>query len=337
MKAAAQKRISGRFALILALIFLVMGSSAYSQKLRSMKYSTRSARLAENWQKEVRAKLATLLNINDLLANGRDIPLNPAEIRMENKGDYLLKEIEINSTANRRIRVIVTFPLLTNGPWPAVICIHGHGGKPLSVYEMESPYKAFATALAARNYVTVAPVVSQHEIYEEGRTLMGERLWDAMRCIDFLESLISVDATRIGCAGLSLGGEMAMWLGAMDQRIKATVSSGFLTRMDQLEQGHCMCWKFPGLRELVDFADIYSLIAPRQLLCQNGLKEPPTDFTVELAKVALKEIQVIYTNYSKPDNVALAVHPEGHVVDVPGLLYFFKRQFNPVKSAAYEE
>jgi dienelactone hydrolase len=256
--------------------------------------------------------------------------LNPQEIRAENRGDYLLKEIEFNSTLTRRIRVTVTFPLLTKGPWPAVVCMHGHGGKPLSVYEMDSPYKAFAAALAARNYVTIAPVVSQHEVYEEGRTLMGERLWDTMRCIDYLESLLAVDSTRIGCAGLSLGGEMAMWLGAMDLRIKATVSAGFLTRMDQMEQGHCMCWKFPGLRELVDYADIYSLIAPRPLMCQNGLKEPPPDFTVELARAALKEIQVIYTNYSMPENVTLVAHPEGHVVDVQSLLYFFKKQLNRI-------
>jgi len=259
--------------------------------------------------------------------------LDQVEISSENKGDYLLKEIEFNSTRTRRIRVYLTCPLNSTGPWPAVVCLHGHGGKPLSVYDRESPYKAFADALARRNYVTIAPVVSQHEVYEEGRTLMGERLWDAMRCVDFLGSCFSVDSTRIGCAGLSLGGEMAMWLGAMDQRIKATVSSGFLTRMDQMEQGHCMCWKFPGLRELVDYADIYALIAPRMLMCQNGLKEPPTDFTVELARAAMKEIQVAYMNYSKPENVTLLVHPEGHVVDVPGLLLFFKNVFDPIKTS----
>ena len=263
--------------------------------------------------------------------------MDKVEISTENKGDYLLKEIEFNSTPTRKIRVYVTCPLLTNGPWPAVVCMHGHSGKPLSVYDPDSPYKAFAAELAKRNYVTIAPVVSQHEVYEQGRTLMGERLWDAMRCVDFLASCLSVDSTRIGCAGLSLGGEMAMWLGAMDQRIKATVSAGFLTRMDQMEQGHCMCWKFPGLRELVDYADIYSLIAPRQLMCQNGLKEPPTDFTVELARAALKEIQVIYLNYGQLENVTLVAHPEGHVVDVQSLLIFFKQQFNPIKSAYHEE
>jgi dienelactone hydrolase len=316
---------------------MAVSTSAVVQKKRSMRYSGRSEKKAEIWQQEVRARLSGLLNIDDLLATGKSVPLNPTEVRTENKEDYLLKEIEINSTSNRRIRVIVTCPLLSTGPWPAVVCIHGHGGKPASVYDKESPYKAFADALARRNYVTIAPIVSQHEIYEESRTLMGERLWDCMRCIDYLESLISVDANRIGCAGLSLGGEMAMWLGAMDQRIKATVSAGFLTRMDQMEQGHCLCWKFPGLRELVDYADIYSLIAPRPLLCQNGLKEPPTDFTVELARAALKEIQVIYLNYGQLENVTLVAHQEGHVVDVQSLLTFFKKQFNPIKSSTHEE
>ncbi|MCX6224936.1 MAG: acetylxylan esterase [Bacteroidia bacterium] len=337
MKDSIKMRIPGWFTLYFTMIFLVLNASAVAQKQRSMKYSSRSAKKAEIWQTEVRTKMSELLNIDDLLAAGKNMPLNPNEILTENKGDHLVKEIEINSTANRRIRVIVTFPLLTNGPWPAVVCIHGHGGKPYSVYEKESPYIAFAADLAARNYVTIAPVVSQHEIYEQGRTLMGERLWDAMRCVDYLESLISVDANRIGCAGLSLGGEMAMWLGAMDQRIKASVSCGFLTRMDQMEQGHCMCWKFPGLRELVDFSDIYSLIAPRPLLCQNGLKEPPTDFTVELARAALKDIQVIYTNYSKPENITLVAHPEGHVVDVQSLLSFFKKQLTPAKNSYDEE
>ena len=119
---------------------------------------------------------------------------------------------------------------------------------------------------------------------------------------------------------------MAMWLGAMDTRIKATVSAGFLTKMDQMEKGHCMCWKFPGLRELVDYADIYSLIAPRFLLCQNGLKEPPTNFTVPFAHEALIEIAVIYKDYGHLDNVSLVAHPEGHVVDVPSVMEFFGKR-----------
>jgi len=336
MKNAIKFYLPGFFTLVFALILLVPGTSALAQKQRTMRYTTRSVKKADAWQQDLRTKLSLLMKIDDLLANGKSIPLNPTEIRSENMTDYMLKEIEFNSTATRRIRVLVTFPLLSTGPWPAVVCLQGEDGKPGSVYDPALPDKAFADELARRNYVTIAPVVSQHEVFESGRTLMGERLWDAIRCLDYLETCISVDPNRIGSAGLGLGGEMAMWLSAMDTRIKATVSSGFLTRMDQLEQGHCMCWKFPGLRDLVDFADIYSMIAPRPLLCQNGLKEPPTGFTEELARAALKDIKVIYMNYSKPDNVVLIIHQGGQEIDLQSLLIFFKQQLRPIRISTDE-
>jgi hypothetical protein len=188
--------------------------------------------------------------------------------------------------------------------------------------KFERIYRGFGTALAEKGYVTVSTTVSQHEVYETGRLLMGERLWDLMRCVDYLKSLPQVDAARIGCAGLSLGGEMAMWLGAMDERIAATVSAGFLTTMDHMEQNHCLCWKFDGLRDLVDYADIYALTAPRPLQCQNGLQEPESQFYVPLARQALEEIRPAYQDLGRPENLVLDVHPEGHVIDLPALLYF---------------
>jgi hypothetical protein len=337
MKYPTIQRNRDWLALILLFLILLPATQALAQKQRAMRYSTRSAKKALIWQQEVRAQLGTLLKVDDLLANGHSVPLDVKEISLVNREDYLVREIEFNSTTGRRIRVLLTCPLLTTGPWPAIVCFHDHNGKPGSVYEAGLPYNGFGDALARRNYVTISPVVSQHEVYEEGRTLMGERLWDAIRCVDFLGTCFSVDTSRIGCAGLSLGGEMAMWLGAMDLRIKATVSSGFLTRMDQLEQGHCLCWKVPGLREQVDFSDIYSLIAPRHLMCQNGLQEPATGYTVDLARAAMKDIEVIYTNYSKPSNVSLVAHPGGNEVDVTSMLLFLKQQFNPRKSPLHDD
>ena len=262
---------------------------------------------------------------------------HPEELSFSDRGSYLVKELEINSTASRRIRIIVTVPTSQKEPFPGVVCIGGHGSNLHSPYsddtvakgeakaKSDQIYKAFGTVLAKRGYVTISTTVSQHEIYEEGRLLMGERLWDLIRCVDYLETIPEVDRSKIGCAGLSLGGEMAMWLGAMDERISATVSAGFLTTMDHMEQNHCMCWKFPGLRELVDYADIYSLIAPRPLQCQNGTLEPPSQFYVPLARQAMEEIRTIYCDLGKPENVVLDVHEGGHEIDLPGLLYFLEK------------
>ena len=304
---------------------------------RSAKYTPGSADVAVAWQKDVRAKLFELLKLNDLIQAKSSIAFNAKELSSTDKQSYRVREMEINSTPNRRIRIIVTVPTSTNGSIPAVVCIGGHGSTLYSPYDVttitgqgnrakaDRPYKGFGTVLASMGYATISTTVSQHEVYERDRLLMGERLWDLMRCVDYLQSMPEVDDNKIGCAGLSLGGEMAMWLGAMDERIAATVSAGFLTTMDHMEQNHCMCWKFDGLRELVDYADIYSLIAPRPLQCQNGLLEPPSQFYVPLARQAMEEVRMIYKDLGKPENVILDVHSEGHVIDLPALIYFFEK------------
>jgi dienelactone hydrolase len=330
--------LAAGFALLAATVLLrAAAKEDRSIPARSMKYTRRSADGAKAWQKDLRARLSRLLKIDDLIADRDAISFGPKEVFVADRGTYLVREVEINSTSSRRIRIVITVPTSAKGPFPAVVCIGGHGSSRYSPYDertiagdsakrkSDHIYKGFGTVLAERGYVTVSATVSQHEIREGGRLLMGERLWDLIRCVDYLKSMPEVEGSRIGCAGLSLGGEMAMWLGAMDERVVATVSAGFLTTMDHMEQNHCMCWKFAGLRELVDYADIYSLIAARALQCQNGILEPTSQFYVPLARQVMEEVRMIYCDLGKPENVVLDVHEGGHEIDLPGLLYFFEK------------
>lgn len=305
---------------------------------RTKGYTRRSADAARAWQAEVRAQLFKLLKLDGLLAKRASIPFDVKEVRIWKHALYVAKELTINSTPGRRMTVILTQPVDIKKPGPAVVCLGGHGSTLRSPYgaatldksKQEAAragiYKGFGTRLAERGYVTISTTVSQHNVHEAGRLLMGERLWDCMRCVDFLQSLPAVDKARIGCAGLSLGGEMTMWLGAMDTRIKAVVSAGFLTFMDHMEHNHCMCWKFDGLRPLVDFPDIYALTAPRALMCQNGLKEPRSQFYVPLAYRAWTDVRKTYEDMGAPGKVILDVHGEGHVIDLPELMTFFDGQ-----------
>jgi len=311
---------------LIGIILASMSLFGLDSNIRRMKYSSRSEKEAVRWQEDVRGALFGILKMEDLVSTETPLPFEKKELREEKLKSYQQIELEINSTRRRKIPVILTLPNKAGGPFPAVVCIHGHGGTRYSVHDRSSVYKGFAAALAESGFVTVAVDVGQHEIFEKDRTLMGERLWDLMRCVDLLLSLENkVDRERIGCAGLSLGGEMAMWLGAMDSRVSAAVSSGFLTVMDQMEQNHCLCWKFDGLRELVDFADIYSLIAPRPLMCQNGLQEEPKDFYVPIARKAMDEVKVIYEDFNRPQNAFLDVHEGGHEIHLPSLMEFFHK------------
>jgi hypothetical protein len=280
------------FILVSIIILYPNNLISKTKNSRYLKYIAGTEKEAIEWQNDLRDRLFDLMHMKDLILHGENIPFNTKLISSVEKKNYIYKELEINSTGNRRMKIIITLPSVIDGSCPAVVCVHGHSH-------------------------------NRYKVHEKGRTLMGERLWDLMRCIDYVSSMVVVDNTKIGCAGLSLGGEMTMWLGAMDKRVNAVVSSGFLTNMDQLEKNHCKCWKFDGLRELVDFPDIYSMIAPRPLMAQNGQKEPASQFPVPLAREVLEEIKPVYCTFDKSVNLSLNVHNGGHEVDLPSLLAFF--------------
>jgi pimeloyl-ACP methyl ester carboxylesterase len=258
-------------------------------------------------------------------ADGRGaMPLHVRQLSVRGDEGCTWYEVELDTRPDRRIRVKMTIPDgAQQRSCPAVICIHGHGGNRDIVYDTQSVYHGFARELARRGYVTFSTDVGQHEVQDAQRTLMGERLWDLMRLVDMAVEREEVDRRRIGCAGLSLGGEMAMWLGALDPRVTATISSGFLTTMANMREGHCMCWDFPGLQRRYEFSDIYCLVAPRALQCQNGQQERlPGGFPVDLAETAMADIRTAYRTLEREEAVELSVHAGGHEFDVPAGLRF---------------
>ena len=290
---------------------------------RRMGYETRGGQSVDEWQAALRQALAVVLRI-DLASSARaGLPLHAEVQHLEEKRDYLRHDIMLQVADDRRIPAILTLPRNAGpGPFPAVVCIHGHGSDRHTVYDTATVYHGFAEALAGAGAVTIAVDVGQHEIQRPGATLMGERMWDLLRTVDYLESLPEVDARRIGCAGLSLGGEMVMWLGALDTRIRASVSAGFLTVMNQMERNHCRCWLEEGLRELADFPDIYALIAPRALLCQIGREEPLSQFNTVIAERAFTHLHRVYEDLDATDKAQLTLHPGGHEIHLSTLMAF---------------
>jgi Dienelactone hydrolase family len=326
---------------VLALVVVTAATSQVSASDVSAKRQFDATNQTERvkWQAESRHLLFDLLKLSNLVkphdGTISDLPFNVKVLSTTEKPHFIQREIELDSTPTRRIKAVLTSPKGLSGRAPAVVCIHGHGGNRYVVYDASSPYHAFAEELAKNGYVTISTDVGQHQVYEEGRTLMGERLWDLIRCTDYVASLDTVDPNRLGCAGLSLGGEMAMWLGAMDPRMKVTVSSGFLTTTENLRHGHCMCWDFPGFTENFNFSDIYSLIAPRPLLGQIGSQErAPGGFPPNLAYEAMASIQRAYAIDSAGDRARLEIHPGGHFFETASGCRFIDSVLRPTADSA---
>ena len=98
-----------------------------------------------------------------------------------------------------------------------MLAIHGHGGTGEEIVKGEGLYW-YGRAMIEMGHVVIAPDVGQHELQHPGWTLMGERPWDALRCLDYLVTLPEVVPDRLAVAGLSLGGETTMYVAALMAR-----------------------------------------------------------------------------------------------------------------------
>ena len=304
-----------------------------AESRRESSYGETSGENALAWQRDVRTKLNKILNMDVFLKNGRKPALAAKLVRESEHETYTAQEWEVDAVEGKRIRILVTLPSVGAEPFPAVVGIAGHDSSAYSIYDTETwnhepmvhddLYHGFGTILAKRGFITVTTQVAEHQMWKSHATRTGERLWVLMRCIDLLGTLPRVDRHRIGTAGLSLGGTLALWLGAMDQRVDAVLSAGALTTMGHMTPDkHCQCWVVPGLAEAVDWPDVAALIAPRPLNCQIGQQEPEQGFPVELAEQAMAQLRPIYEDLGAPDHVTLDIHEGAHEINVPGLLEF---------------
>lgn len=115
-----------------------------------------------------------------------------------------------------------------------------------------------------------------HMAFPLGETVVGMCTWDLMRLIDYIETREDLVSDKIGCIGFSGGGMQALWLAAIDERVKYIITSGyFYGYKDSLLElnGNCSCNYVPRLWEYVDMGDLGALIAPRPFMIESGTKD----------------------------------------------------------------
>ncbi len=81
--------------------------------------------------------------------------------------------------------------------------------------------------------------VEEHTLVGIGSILVGRntatyRIFDGMRCIDYLVSRPDIDADRIGCTGQSGGGTLTAYLMALDERIACATPACYMTTFQRL-------------------------------------------------------------------------------------------------------
>lgn len=145
-----------------------------------------------------------------------------------------------------------------------------------------------------------------------GRSLVGARVFDIGRVIDYIKTQPEPNTGRIGMVGLSGGGTVTTFAAATDRRIAAAVIQGYMCtfRGSTLVMYHCLCNHIPGLLRWAEMHDVGGLIAPRPLLVVSGTKDPI--FPVRAVRTACREIRRIYKTLVVPDRFATDIFEGEH-------------------------
>jgi dienelactone hydrolase len=145
-----------------------------------------------------------------------------------------------------------------------------------------------------------------------GLTYAGVQIWDDIRTVDFLCTLPEVDANRIGCLGLSMGGFRTVMLGALDKRIKCSCPAGYMPLTSD-QNPHRLGFALPGLFDSLPFPDVASLMAPRPMMVLNC--ENDQLFDLSSMEDAANTIKRVYAKAGAAENLSVNWFPVGHMFD----------------------
>ncbi len=152
-----------------------------------------------------------------------------------------------------------------------------------------------------------------------GTTWPGVFTAEDQRALDYLCSRDDVDASRVGCAGLSGGGLRTCYLAGLDDRIRCACCVGMMTtwRDYLLNKCHTHTWMIyiPGLPRDLDYPEILGLRAPLPTLVLNDLEDQL--FTVPEMQRADRMLSEVYAKAGAADRYKCTFYPGPHKFDRP--------------------
>lgn len=252
---------------------------------------------------------STLTRLREVLGLARPSPVDHRVLEAVPTEIGARDLIEYEGAEGDPIRAFVFRP--EREPVGAVVVFHQHAGAfHLGKSEVAGlagePLQAFGPALAARGWLVLAPDAITFEDRRahttgteptegdwlqhynamadrlvDGDILLRKVLDDAQRAVSVLADLAASDlpqeASGVGVMGHSYGGTTALYLAAVDARVRFACVSGALCSFGTRREagtGLNMAEVVPGLRTWLRVSDLVRAIAPRDLFVVSATDDP---------------------------------------------------------------
>jgi dienelactone hydrolase len=313
----------------------------YATQPRQLAFRAETLDAFAAWQDTLRARVRALLGIA-----GRVLPtaIKAEPVQAIERDGYTEEKyaLDVGDGAPAPMYVLVPH---ADPPYKPVMVFHGHNPSAqyiLGNYPDEATARHwralddnYAQALAQAGYLVCAveqrgfgervsdqlnPVddlqsACRHLSFAylmQGRTMIGERVWDGMVALSYMQARPDAQPGIMGCTGHSGGGTTTLWLSALDERVTVCVPSCYFCSFKHSILGvrHCECNYVPGILEYAEMGDLAALLAPRPVRIIAGERDPI--FPVEGVRQQFETLRRAYGLHDAEDRCSLAVHPGEH-------------------------
>ena len=300
----------------------------YTRKLHEsaplrMTFQAKTRAEAEQWQKSLRAKVLELVGGFP----EKRSPLQPQTLEVRDFPGYRREKFVFQSRPGLAVLGYLLTPKTAQAPYAPVIAIPGHGrgvddlvgidpqGRDRTVkvdYEYDYAVQIAEHGMAAvaiepmafgcrRDPLTKSKGLTQAACQPSagaallfGQTMIGWRVYDVARTIDWIETRKELDPARVGCMGISGGGTCTLFATAIETRIRAAFASCSLNtfRDSIMSLSHCIDNYVPGILNWAEMYDVAGLTAPRPFFAESGLQD--NIFPIAASRASFERVKKIY-------------------------------------------
>jgi hypothetical protein len=327
---------------------------------QELAFNARSVNDARAWQRKLRRKLTELIG-----GFPEPCPLQTEVSETKEFEHYTRETVLFQSRPNLTVYAYFLLPTRNTQyairTLPCIICLPGHGRGVDSICGVDEKgnlrewgkwgeyQNDFALQCVANGYAVLAieqlgfgyrrdpdakkrgagasscqPAAGAAFLF--GQTMVGWRVYDVMRAIDYLQTRKEVDPKRIATMGISGGGTISFFSAALDTRIKVAVISGYFNTFKDsiMSISHCIDNYVPNILNVAEMSDIAGLIAPRAMFVESGTRD--NIFPIEATKASFARAQKIYGVFGASDKIGLEVFEGEHQFWGKGAFEFLKQQ-----------
>ncbi|HEY1948045.1 MAG TPA: SUMF1/EgtB/PvdO family nonheme iron enzyme [Bryobacteraceae bacterium] len=184
------------------------------------------------------------------------------------------------------------------------------GVRSFALLAVQEGYIAVAIRWFGESYgPSYSEAVANLEARHPGCTGMGKWVSDSRELINYVSSLPDVDSKRIGIIGHSLGGKMALYAAAFDERIAVAVASepGIGFSHSNYDDYWYFGKRLAAAARGTDQHELLALIAPRPFLLIGGDMFDGND-----SWHYINAARQVYSLLNDPQNIGFLDHHQGH-------------------------